>query len=177
VKRKVKVDLGALAYALEMDPYGPGFYLDVETGHIVTVEEETHWQLSEIHEEIYEPDGTPICTLEAYLEAWDGPDWQKRALLEAEQVEAGRGERYIPIRQDDRHADYDDMARFVAQVEDPNLRERLEEAIRGKGAFGRFKRLVRRYPALKEPWVEFKKTRLQQRCKDWLSDHDIEPLA
>jgi hypothetical protein len=45
---------------------------------------------------------------------------------------------------DDSQQGWQDMADFAAEVEDPRIREILEEAVHGKGAFSRFRSAVHR---------------------------------
>jgi hypothetical protein len=139
VKRKVKVDLAELALALDMNFYETRHYLDLETGKVLSVSDEISRELEDIYEQIYDQEGTRVVPLEQYLETREGPEWQKEALLEADQVEQGYGERYIQVEKEDPYEDYNDMERFVAYVEDPDLSQYLGRAIRGRGAFGRFK--------------------------------------
>jgi hypothetical protein len=69
------------------------------------------------------------------------------------------------------------MERFIRRVEDDHLQDRLWHAIQGRGAFRRFKDTLARYPALEERWYEFKAAQIEQRMRDWLDAHDIEPVA
>ena len=176
MKRKVKVDLGELAIALDTDFSELHQYLDLETGGIVPIMDEFARELEEIYEEIYDEDGNRSVSLEEYLEQWDGPDWQKETILDADRVEQGYGTRYIRVERDDPYGDYRDMERFIGTVEDARLQERLWNAIRGRGAFRRFKDLLARHPQVEEAWFEFKDARLQKRVANWLAYHEIEPV-
>jgi hypothetical protein len=176
MKRKVKVDLGELAIALDTDFSELHQYLDLETGGIVPIMDEFARELEEIYEEIYDEDGNQVITLEEYLQQQDDPDWQKEMMLEADRVEQGYGTRYIRVERDDPYGDYRDMERFIGTVGDDRLRERLWNAIQGRGAFRRFKDLLARHPEVEEAWFEFKDARLQKRVADWLAYHNIEPV-
>ena len=176
MKRKVKVDLGELAMALDIDSSELHQYLDLETGQIIPIMDEFSSELEGIYEEIYDEDGNRPVSLEEYLEQRDDPDWQKEMILEADRVERAYGTRYIRVERGDPYGDYQDMERFVGIVEDARLRERLGGAIRGRGAFRRFKDLLARHPQVEAAWFEFKDARLDQRVSDWLENHDIEPV-
>jgi len=176
MKRKVNVELDELAIALDTDFSELHQYLDLETGRIVAIMEEMTWELEEIYEEIYDEDGNRVVTLEDYLQQRDDPDWQKEMILEADRVEQGYGTRYIRVERDDPYGDYRDMERFIGTVEDARLRERLWNAIQGRGAFRRFKDLLVRHPQVEEAWFDFKDARLQKRVANWLETHDIEPV-
>jgi len=56
-----------------------------------------------------------------------------------------------------------DMQAFIETVASPRLEERLCPAIRGRGAFRRFKDVLAGYPAESERWHAFKSARVRQR--------------
>jgi hypothetical protein len=176
MKRQVRVDLAELAIALDTDFSELRQYLDLETGQVVSITDEIAWELEQIYEEIYDEEGNQVATLEDYLQQRDDPDWQKEMMLEADRIEREYGTRYIRVEGDDPHEDYRDMERFIGTVEDDRLRERLWDAIQGRGAFRRFKDLLAGHPHVREDWFEFKDARLQARVADWLEFHDIEPV-
>jgi len=169
--RALKVDLAQLAAALEYNSWETHYYLDLETGEIVLLTDETFHQLEEIYEEAEA--GEPL-DLAAYLERDDQPAWQKQDVLLAAQVE-DRG-RYAPIEADDPHEGYRDMEDFIATVRDDRLQKQLWRAIRGRGAFGRFKDILARRPDELERWFEFTDRLNQQRALDWLVAEGIEPI-
>ena len=65
-----------------------------------------------------------------------------------------------------------DMAAFAARQHDAGLRERLERAIEGKGAFGRFRDLVHQ-ESLAEQWYAFSTDRQLGRAREFLADNGI----
>jgi hypothetical protein len=176
MKRKVKVDLGELAIALDTDFSELQQYLDLETGRIVPIMEEIARDLDEIYDEIFDEDGNRQVSLEDYLQQRDDPDWQKEMMLDADRVEQGYGTRYIRVERDDPYDDYRAMEHFIGSLQDAHLRERLWHAIQGRGAFRRFKDLLARHPNVEDEWFEFKDARLRKRVANWLDYHDIEPV-
>lgn len=52
----------------------------------------------------------------------------------------------------------------------------LQEATQGRGAFGRFKGILRKHPAEEQRWYAFRDNRLQQQNLDWLAEEGIEPI-
>ena len=174
MKRQVRVDLGELAIALDTDFAQLRHFLDLETGQVVSITDEIARELEQIYEELHDEDGNQLATLEDYLQQRDDPNWQKEMMLEADRIEAEYGTRYIRVEGDDPHQDYQDMEHFIATVEDDRLRERLWDAITGRGAFRRFKDVLARHPQVREDWFEFKDARLRARVADWLELHDIE---
>ncbi|MGY2747346.1 UPF0158 family protein [Arthrobacter sp. UYCu723] len=65
-----------------------------------------------------------------------------------------------------------DMAAFVEQQQDEALRERLERAIEGKGAFCRFRDVVHGED-LSEQWYAFSTDRQMGRAREFLADNGI----
>jgi hypothetical protein len=97
-------------------------------------------------------------------------------LLEADRVERGYGNRYIGVPQGEPSEGYRDMEDFILIVQDERLQDRLWDAIRGRGAFRRFKDVLYVHPAEQERWYAFKDRRLEERVIRWLADEGIEPL-
>lgn len=68
------------------------------------------------------------------------------------------------------------MERFIATVQEPELRARLVAAIDGKGAFRRFKDVLMGYPTDRERWFQFRTERLRSCMEAWLEAHHIEAV-
>src|SRR5262245_47092240 len=69
---------------------------------------------------------------------------------------------------------YQDMADFADRVTDEQAGRRLARAIRGKGAFRRFKdELHEEYPHLVAVWYAFRDARAQRRAVEWLVDNEL----
>jgi hypothetical protein len=68
------------------------------------------------------------------------------------------------------------MERFIPMVEDPELKDKLTQAIDGKGAFRRFKDVLMSYGAEREKWFTFRSERLRTFMEAWLSAHAIHTL-
>jgi predicted nucleotidyltransferase len=74
-------------------------------------------------------------------------------------------------------SDYGALEEFVASLPDDPLREQLENAICGRGAFGRFKDIIfgGGNVELKHRWDWFETRRKRERIVEWLQVNDIEP--
>jgi len=69
---------------------------------------------------------------------------------------------------------YQDMADFVDLLRDEAAVQRLARAIRGRGAFRRFKdELHEEYPDLVPVWYAFRDTRARRRAVEWLLDEGL----
>ncbi|PKO21169.1 MAG: hypothetical protein CVU38_16225 [Chloroflexi bacterium HGW-Chloroflexi-1] len=127
--------------------------------------------------DIEEDEAGELPVLGSLLEQQDLPDWQKQAVLEADAVERGYGTRFIAVPQMDSHEAYRDMEDFIATVRNDHIREVLDVAIMGRGAFRRFKDVLLSYPRERERWFAFRDARMAKRVCEWLADHDIEPIS
>jgi hypothetical protein len=65
------------------------------------------------------------------------------------------------------------MERFIASVEEGELRRQLMAAIDGKGAFRRFKDVLMSFPVDRERWFTFRSERLKTCMEAWLTAHGI----
>jgi hypothetical protein len=98
--------------------------------------------------------------------------------LSEEEVETGFAEGYlIPIEPLSSQTEYRWMADFAETVADRRLREMVDLALDGRGAFRRFKAVLSDYPIERERWFAFRQERLDQEMKEWLSENDIEPTT
>ena len=175
--RKLQVDLGELMYVFDDASWETSHYLDLETGQVVMITQETRCELEHIYEEEYDPDAEQPLDLAEVLRQRELPEWRQQALLEADQVEAQYGSRYIGMPDASSHEGYRDMEVFIATVGDERLQDRLWRAISGRGAFRYFKDVLTDYPRERERWFAFKDARLEQRVLDWLESEGIEPIA
>lgn len=174
--KRLEINLSELAYAME-DALGLNdYYLDLETGKIVMISDETRWELEQLYEENYNPEAAEAFDLAEVLRQTNMHEWQQQALLEADRVEREYLSRYLSIPQATSHEGYGDMEDFIVTVPDMQLQSQLWDAIRGRGAFRRFKDVLADHPRERERWFEFKDELMQQRVVDWLNSAGIEPV-
>ncbi len=153
--RKLKIDWGELEMAFDSGSFEMSYYLDLETGKVPLVSDEDRDYLDE-------PDD-------------DLQDWQKQAAEQAKAIDEGDGTRYVHVPRRSSHESYRDMERFIATVPSPRLRDRLDRAIEGRGAFRSFRGVLAEHPQEETRWYALKQRRLQQRILDWLESIDVEP--
>lgn len=178
--RRPRVDLADLADAFDDASREAPAYLDLDTGAVIRTSADVLHELDAIRSEL--PDEPPDT--EAYRAAFAAaserrgvPAWMRAALREADALAEGLGTRFIEVPEADSRAGYADMAAFVETVASPRLRDRLAAAIRGRGAFRRFKDALTDHPAERERWFAFKDARLRERARDWLASEGIEPAG
>lgn len=67
------------------------------------------------------------------------------------------------------------MAEFAASLSDPRLRELLQVALNGRGAFRRFKDVLLDHGPERARWFAFRDERLRDAMREWLADHGLDP--
>lgn len=70
---------------------------------------------------------------------------------------------------------YHDMELFIETVEDPAIADRLEIAIRGKGAFRRFKDVLSIWPEEFQRYFTLRDERQRGRARAWLAAEGFRP--
>ncbi|MBI4579181.1 MAG: hypothetical protein HY718_05730 [Planctomycetes bacterium] len=157
--RKLKLDLGDLAEAMSWRSDESEYYLDTHTGKIILVESGMLTDLED-GEEIDE----------------DLPEWQKPMLAEARAIVEDTQDRYESIPPIESREGFRIMEDFIPGLTDDTLRDRLWEAIRGKGAFRRFKdALANAGGDLLDQWHRYEEQRHRDMAREWLESLDIEP--
>jgi hypothetical protein len=88
-----------------------------------------------------------------------------------EEVEMGR---FVEIPKQESQDAYEVMEDFAETVANPHLRELLAVALRGKGAFRRFKDVLLDYPAERERWFAFENGRRRKAVEAWAQEEGVE---
>lgn len=159
--KKLKVDLEMIANAMEdVARMDMDYYLDKETGEVIITSEETFGYAEEEDEDKIRE---------------DLPDWQKEDVKLAKDILFKNPDRYICIPERPSYEGYNLMVEFAEKVEDELLREKLNIALDGKGAFRRFKNVIADYPDYREKWFKFSDERMNKKVIEWLSSIGIEP--
>jgi hypothetical protein len=70
---------------------------------------------------------------------------------------------------------YLDMTDFIATRSSSDLRVRLEIAVDGRGAFGRFRRVLDDWPQDRDDWIELSEERRYGRARAWLARQGYQP--
>jgi len=103
----------------------------------------------------------------------DGDDWPSEEEIDAG-LDAGHLIHVEPLGS---RVEYGWMAEFAATVGDARLRDRLDIALEGRGAFRRFKHALLDVPAERERWFALRGARLHAAAREWLADQGIEPTT
>jgi hypothetical protein len=118
-----------------------------------------------------------LRTGEVHLHATDG--WaDDEGTRPAEAIDAGLAAgQLVWVEPLGSSIEYRWMVAFTETVSWRRLRDRLEIALRGRGAFRRFKDALDDAPAERERWFAFRDERLRQAARDWLAEEGIEPTT
>ncbi len=119
---------------------------------------------------------------------WGGHDWQldlESGELWSEQLAHDGGidlpdhwedpDRWEAVWSLGSRAAWRDMEEFALELDDAELGDRLERAIHGRGAFGRFRRLVDEHPDIQGAWRIHAEQRRLGRARTWLADRGCRP--
>ncbi len=85
-------------------------------------------------------------------------------------------ERFEEVPRQSSHEGFRLMASFAEQVADDDIRDDLAVALSGRGAFGRFRDVIRRYPEIDRAWQAFERDALLASAGEWLASLGIEPV-
>jgi len=159
---KLKVDLEMIASAMDdVARVDMDYYLDKETGKVIFLLEETSRYAEEEKDE----------NLRERL-----PDWQKKDIKVAQDILFKNPDGYIYIPEGSPSNGYQLMVEFTETIEDDLLREKLNIALDGKGAFRRFKNVIADYPDYREKWFTFRDDKINKKVIEWLNSMGIEPV-
>ena len=154
--KKLKVDVADIAMIMDnQDRFESQYYLDTETGEAVVVPDELMSALEE-------------------GESCEGlPAWERELLLQAKEISEG-SERYVEMPVRPSHEGYRIMVDFAEGIKDKKIKRELDIALDGRGAFRRFKNVLRGYPELEKEWFQYKGQRDKEEVTDWLESIGIE---
>jgi hypothetical protein len=170
-----------MAFDRDSDEFGMELtnYLDLTTGEVVFVDEETRSALDSIVDE-----------LEATLE--EDADWtddvirgtetfQQLSELEqsgvraAMEIDYGAPKQFEEIPHLQSHESYQHMRDFIETVRDDAKRGRLSDAIAERKPFRRFRDVLAGDRRLERQWDEFEAARQREAMIEWLRSIGVEP--
>jgi hypothetical protein len=98
------------------------------------------------------------------------PDWQREAMVQYREV--CDSDDWLPLPSNFDIHEWDIMSRYCETVEPERKRESLRNAIRGRGAFRRFKDAATRLGVI-DDWYEYRGRALEEIAIDWLEENAI----
>jgi len=152
----IPVKLNDIIEALESASDSITHYLDTRTGKV----------------EIVTVDDTAAIHLEDDDPSYEPPEWEREAIAIAREIQNDEGERFIKVPDKFDIHEYQIMQEFSRKYPNARISVALQDAIRGSGAFRRFKNLIYEYN-LHEDWNEFQRQAYEEIAIDWLEAHEI----
>lgn len=104
------------------------------------------------------------------IRIFEGGDESDIKLRQAEE-----GDDYLFIEPISSREQYRWMEEFIEVVEEPTLKDKLNIAIDGKGAFRRFKDVLMGYPTERERWFSKRSSKLHAHMAEWLKTKNVVP--
>ena len=148
----LRVKLSDIVEGLEFLTDEGTSYLNTTTGEVVSITDE---ELRAAEED--EP-----------LE--DFPAWQHDAMRIAQDIV--ETDHYLPLPDRFEIHEYSIMERFCLSVDEEDIRDDLCDAIRGRGAFRRFKDRMQLY-GLADDWYRYRDEALREIAIAWCEEHGI----
>lgn len=96
---------------------------------------------------------------------------------EDESAIAEEPDRYLAVDSLTAHDGFELMREFVATVSDNGVASALDQALRERKPFRRFRETAARFGHVHDDWLAFRQTALRKRAVEWLEDAGIEPIA
>jgi hypothetical protein len=127
-------------------------YLNKRTGELITLSAED------------------LSAVEDDLDIDDYPDWYKEVIKKAKEV-VGSDE-YLTLPSKYEIHEYRIMEKFCYSMQDQDMGDKLLDAIKGPGAFRRFKDAIRLLD-IEEEWARYRQGELEKIAIDWLEEHGI----
>src|SRR5207244_8423244 len=100
----------------------------------------------------------------------DFPEWQHDAIRIARDIV--ETDHYLPLPDRFEMHEYQIMERFCLSVDNEDMRDDLCDAIRGRGAFRRFKDRIQVY-GLAEDWYRYRDEALRELAMGWCEEQGI----
>lgn len=150
----MKVKLESIIEAIDFDTLESTNYLNLKTGEVVVIQEEALRDL--------EGDGLHINK----ADWWQHELAVTKAFLENPDV-------YLELPDKYEFHEYRVMQDFIQSIDNDRIRSKLEDEIRGKGAFQRFKNAAD-YHGVLDNWYNYKEQRLEAFVREWCKEMGVE---
>lgn len=101
------------------------------------------------------------------------PEWQQGTIKIAKEILDETTDKYIQLPSRFDVHEYKIMENFCETIEDERNRRVVEIALRGSGAFRRFKDFIHEFD-LAEQWYKFRDEAVKEIVIEWCDDNDLE---
>jgi hypothetical protein len=101
------------------------------------------------------------------------PDWDTQMMPLAREIVLNGSSRYLRVPEAFGHPEHKWMQEFARDIQDFKLRQRLLQALRGRGACQRFKTLLKESPDDGKRWIDYHVSRWELLIQGWLESQGI----
>jgi hypothetical protein len=114
-----------------------------------------------------------------FLDLTTGFAWPELSLKDdpPDELDLEDDEKWLGLPHLGSHEAWRDMRDFAAEQDDPVVSELLLDAIDGRGAFSRFRRVLDRRPEYDSAWLAFTDERRLGRARSWLADAGYDAIG
>lgn len=150
----MKVKLSAVLEAIELQTEETAYYFCTETGEVImiTLEEMGMAERGD--------------SLDPY------PEWLQGQVQLAEEV-LDNEDLFIPLPSRYEVNEYEIMESFALSIESQKVSDTIYDALRGKGAFRRFKDLVAQYNLI-DQWYQYRDNAYGKIAIEWCQSHGLD---
>ena len=114
--------------------------------------------------------GEELSAAEEGADLADFPEWQQALIVKAREAAESDDYLHLPTKFDIN--EYKIMEDFCCSIKDETISDTLLRAIKGSGAFGRFKDRIR-FLGIEEDWYRFREKALEAIAIAWLEENRI----
>ncbi|TVY07120.1 UPF0158 family protein [Paenibacillus cremeus] len=155
MKRKQPIKIDDLVNEIELHIDDSFTFINTKTGEVITL----------MREEIgAAEDEKPIEKF---------PEWQRENIEKAISIIEDEDGVYVDFTLRNNFNEYEIMEDFIVSLNNQNVREKLYEAIQGRGAFRRFKDKIIEFGVDKQ-WYKYKENKTKELVIEWCKEHNIE---
>jgi len=150
----VRVELSKIVEAMDIQNIEGLSYLDKNTGEVIVLAEEEFRAAD---------DGD---SLEDY------PEWQRENIRIAQKIIDDDNKKFLGLPTKFDIDEYRIMEKFCLSIWDEKTSEALYAAIKGSGAFRRFKDSIHRF-GVADDWYKYRDEALKEIAVEWCEENDI----
>lgn len=153
------------------------YFLDLWTGEVIVLSEDI---LEKVEERLYDGDFDVIRDDIEYIEFSEEPKlpyWMEDEVeLVLNLILENNNGRYIRIPERRSPEAHQVMRGFLETIEKPVLREELTHALCARGAFRKFKDILRYHPKERKKWHGHNARAMKKVITEWLKSFEVEPV-
>ncbi len=150
------------------------YFLDLETGELLILSEDILNKARSLLLRDFDEDMEDFEEV-IFDREIEIPAWMEDEIELALEIFLG-GDRYVRVPERVPGDAYAAMNEFIAQVDDAQLGNEIQQILTGKGTFRRFKNALEPYPKLRKLWYGYNARIARREIMEWLRSLSIEPI-